>query len=340
LEVPELAHLTVRRWWLWITVLLVAVVFVAVISVGLGSTWVPASDVLAAFGSSRGVNAVIVREVRLPRVLLAGVVGGGLAVAGVVFQALLRNSLADPFVLGISGGAGLGAVIAVSIGGGVSIAGLAGVPLFAFFGALIAIIVVYLFARGGGRVNLHTMLLAGVVTNSVCSSAIMALTITLSYDQLQTVMFWLMGHLSTMPLPLVGKLALYVGIGLVFLMAIGRDLNQMSLGESQAATLGTNVESVKRIAFVGASLVTGASVAAAGLIGFVGLIIPHAVRISTGPDHRLLIPASFLAGAAFLMLADALARTVIAPTELPVGVITALIGGPVFLVLLKQRMKR
>jgi iron complex transport system permease protein len=276
----------------------------------------------------------------LPRVLLAGIVGGALAVAGVVFQALLRNSLADPFVLGISGGAGLGAVIAVSFGGGITVGGLAGMPVFAFLGALGAITIVYLFARGGGRVNLHTMLLAGVVTNAICSSAIMALTVMLSYDQLQTVMFWLMGHLSTMPLPTVGKLSGYITVGLVVLIAIGRDLNQMSLGESQATILGTNVEWVKRVAFVGASLVTGAAVAAAGLVGFVGLIVPHAVRLAVGPDHRLLIPASFLVGAAFLMLADAVARTVMAPTELPVGVITALIGGPAFLALLMKRTRR
>jgi iron complex transport system permease protein len=313
---------------------------VAVFSVALGSTWVSTGDVVRALVSEGGVGSVIVREVRLPRVLLAGIVGGALAVAGVVFQALLRNSLADPFVLGISGGAGLGAVIAVSFGGGITVGGLAGMPVFAFLGALGAITIVYLFARGGGRVNLHTMLLAGVVTNAICSSAIMALTVMLSYDQLQTVMFWLMGHLSTMPLPTVGKLSGYITVGLVVLIAIGRDLNQMSLGESQATILGTNVEWVKRVAFVGASLVTGAAVAAAGLVGFVGLIVPHAVRLAVGPDHRLLIPASFLVGAAFLMLADAVARTVMAPTELPVGVITALIGGPAFLALLMKRTRR
>jgi len=313
---------------------------ITVISVALGSTWISPSDVFESLFGQRGISSVIVREVRLPRVLLAGVVGGALAVAGVVFQALLRNALADPFVLGISGGAGLGAVIAVAFAGKITVAGLAGMPVFAFVGALVAITMVYLFARSGGAVNLHTMLLAGVVTNAICSSAIMALTVTLSYDQLQTVIFWLMGHLSTMRLAAVGHLALYVGAGLVVLLYVARDLNQMSLGESQAAILGTNVEWTKRLAFLGASLITGGAVAAAGLVGFVGLIVPHAMRLVIGPDHRLLIPASLLGGAAFLMLADAAARTVIAPTELPVGVITALLGGPVFLVLLVRRTRR
>ncbi len=325
---------------MWIGVLSIGVVFAGILSIGFGSTWVPPIDVLRAFAGADGITGVIVRDVRLPRVLLAAIVGGALATAGVTFQALLRNALAEPFILGISGGAGLGAVLAVAIGGHVTVAGLAGMPIFAFIGALLAIALVYLFARSGGLVNLHTMLLAGVVVNAICSSAIMGLTVTISYDQLQTVIFWLMGHLSTLPLSRVGNLAIYVGIGLVILLSIARDLNQMSLGESQAAILGTNTEWTKRLAFLGASLITGGAVAAAGLVGFVGLIVPHAMRLIVGPDHRLLMPASFLGGAAFLMLADAVARTIIAPTELPVGVITALIGGPAFLVLLLKRTRR
>jgi len=333
-------HLTLRRWFWSLAALFVALAAAGVLSVALGSTWIPPRDVLAALSGTDGTSGVIVRDVRLPRVLLAGVVGGALAVAGAVFQALLRNALADPFVLGVSGGAGLGAVLAVAMGGQITIAGLAGMPVFAFLGALVAIVLVYAFARTGGVVNLHTMLLAGVVTNAICSSAIMALAVTLSFDQFQAVLFWLMGHLSTTHLATVAHLSLYVLAGMVVLFAVARDLNQMSLGESQAAILGTNVEWTKRLAFLGASLITGGAVAAAGLVGFVGLIVPHAMRLVVGPDHRLLIPGSFLGGAAFLMLADAAARTVIAPTELPVGVITALIGGPAFLVLLVRRSRR
>lgn len=333
-------HLTLRRWTTVLALSLIIVAGATLLAVALGSTWIPPRTVLQSLLGDESVSGVIVREVRLPRVLLAGVVGGALAVAGVVFQALLRNSLADPFVLGVSGGAGLGAVIAVALGGQITVAGLAGMPAFAFVGALVAIVVVYLIARSGGTVNLHTMLLAGVVTNAICSSAIMALTVTLSYDQLQTVIFWLMGHLSTMRIAVVGHLALYVLVGFVILLAVGRDLNQMSLGESQAATLGTSVEWTKRLAFLGGSLITGGAVAASGIIGFVGLIVPHGMRLIVGPDHRLLMPASFLGGAAFLMLADAAARTVIAPTELPVGVITALLGGPAFLVLLVGRARK
>jgi len=339
-EARQVQYLTLRRWMICLLLFAFMVGGFALLAVALGSTWIPPRQVFESLLSERGVTSVIVRDVRLPRVLLAGVVGGALAVAGVVFQALLRNPLADPFVLGVSGGAGLGAVIAVAFAGQITVGGLAGMPIFAFAGALAAIVLVYLLAHTGGAVNLHTMLLAGVVTNAICSSAIMALTVTLSYDQLQTVIFWLMGHLSTMRMVSVGHLALYVLAGLAILLAIGRDLNQMSLGESQAAILGTNVEWTKRLAFLGASLITGGAVAASGIVGFVGLIVPHGMRLLVGPDHRILMPASFLGGAAFLMFADAVARTVIAPTELPVGVITALIGGPAFLVLLIRRTRR
>ena len=335
-----MTFLTSRRLWLWMLALTVVVAIAGILSVGLGSTWVAPMDVLRGLRGDAGITTVIVREVRLPRVILAAIVGGALAMAGVTFQALLRNALAEPFILGISGGAGLGAVLAVAIGGQVTVGGMAGMPPFAFAGAFAAIGLVYLFAHSGGTVNLHTMLLAGVVVNAICSSAIMGLTVVISYDQLQTVIFWLMGHLSTLAMARVGHLAVYVGAGMVILLAIARDLNQMSLGESQAAILGTNVEWTKRLAFLGASLITGGAVAAAGLVGFVGLIVPHAMRLVVGPDHRLLMPASFLGGAAFLMLADAAARTVIAPTELPVGVITALIGGPSFLVLLVRKTRR
>lgn len=334
-----MTFLTSRRLWLWMLALTCVLITASILAVGLGSTFIPPAEVIRALFCGDGIGGVIVREVRLPRVALAAVVGGALAVAGVTFQALLRNALAEPFILGISGGAGLGAVLAVAIGGQVSVAGVAGMPVFAFAGALIAIGLVYAFAQSGGSVNLHTMLLAGVVVNAICSSAIMGLTVTISYDQLQTVIFWLMGHLSTVPLTTVGHLGIYIAIGLVILLAVSRDLNQMSIGESQAAILGTNIEWTKRLAFLGASLITGGAVAAAGLVGFVGLIVPHAMRLIVGPDHRLLMPASFIAGAAFLILADAVARTVIAPTELPVGVITALIGGPAFLVLLVKRTR-
>ena len=330
--------ITLRRLLLTILGFAAALFAAAVIAVALGSTWVAPMDVLRGL-LGEGEYVVIVQQVRLPRVLLAGVVGGALAISGVVFQALLRNSLADPFILGISGGAGLGAVIAMSIGGHITVAGLAGMPVFAFAGAMGAIFLVYLFSRAGGGVNLHAMLLAGVVVNSICASAIMALTVTLSHEQLQRVTFWMMGHLSSVDMMFVLRLSGYVGVGMLVLLALSRDLNQMSMGEDQAAILGTNVEVTKLLAFLGASLVTGGAVAASGLIGFVGLMVPHAMRFVVGPDHRILIPSSLLGGAAFLMVADALARTVIAPTELPVGVITALIGGPAFLVLLVRKTR-
>jgi iron complex transport system permease protein len=333
------SFLTLRRLAFWLTILSIAVIGAGLLSIALGSTWIPPNEVFSALFNGGGLTGTIIQEVRLPRVLLAGIVGAALAVAGVVFQALLRNALADPFLLGISGGAGLGAAIATAIGANFTIGGLSGMPLFAFAGAMCAILLVYLFSRAGGGLNLHAMLLAGVVVNSICASAILGLTVMLSQENLQRMTFWMMGHLSSMEMDRIAHLAIYVLIGMVILFSVARELNQMSLGESQAAFLGTNVELTKILSFVGASLITGGAVAASGIIGFVGLIVPHAMRFIVGPDHRILMPASMLGGAAFLMLADALARTVFAPTELPVGVITALVGGPAFLALLVKRTR-
>ncbi|MDP6124644.1 MAG: iron ABC transporter permease [Candidatus Latescibacteria bacterium] len=334
-----MAHLTSSRLMLASLIALGALVLASIVALAVGSTSVPLSDVVDTFmGDGRGVSDIIVRQIRLPRVALAALVGGSLAAAGVIFQALLRNPLADPYVLGISGGGGLGAVLAVSVGGSISVGTEVLVPIWAFVGSLGAIALVYTIARSSGSVNMHTMLLAGVVTNAICSALIMGLTLTLSFEKFQTVLFWLMGHLSSrLSWGSFLHLGAYVGVGLVMIGAVARDLNLMSLGDRQAAHLGTNVERTKAIAFIGASLITGAAVSAAGLVGFVGLMVPHGVRLLVGPDHRILLPISVVVGAAFLILTDATARWVIAPTELPVGVITALIGGPSFIWMLRQR---
>ena len=273
---------------------------------------------------------------RLARILLGVVAGAGLSVAGVIFQALLRNPLADPYVLGVSSGAGLGAATAIVLGLGV--AGAWTLPGAAFAGALATILLVYALARtASGAVPVHTLLLSGVIVSAVLGSALMFLVSTSTAEELHSVVWWLLGSLQIFDWSLLKVAAAVVAAGVLVTVLMARDLNLMTLGEEPAAHLGLHVERTKRLFFLIASLMTGATVAACGLIGFVGLIVPHTVRLAVGPDHRRLVPASALVGAMLLVLADAFGRTVMAPVEIPIGVITAFLGGPFFLVLLRRR---
>jgi len=275
-------------------------------------------------------------RLRLARVVLAVFAGAGLSVAGVIFQALLRNPLAEPYVLGVSSGAGLGAAIAIVLGLGTL--GAWTLPGMAFAGALCTIILVYMLARTpGGAVPVQTLLLSGVVTTAVLGSLLMFLVSVSPSDQLHSVVWWLLGNLQIFDRSLLRMVMAIVTAGLATTLLFSRDLNLMTLGEDPAAHLGLKVEQSKKLFFVVASLMTGGAVAACGLIGFVGLIVPHIVRLVIGPNHRHLVPASALTGAAFLVLADGFARTIIAPLEIPVGVVTAMAGGPFFLVLLRRR---
>jgi iron complex transport system permease protein len=277
---------------------------------------------------------------RLPRVLLAVLVGAALSAVGVAFQALLRNPLADPFIMGVSGGAALGGSLAlVFLGGGlaasISLEGPA-----AFLGAAAATFLIYRAGRVGGRVDTITILLVGVVFNSFASAVIMFLKTIISATKTQEILLWLMGNLgdyhkySTIMVVGVGVL-----IGIAVLFAMTSRMNALALGEQGAYHLGIDVERTKVIIFFSASLLVGLAVSVSGLVGFVGLIVPHLVRLILGPDHRLLLPASVLVGAAFLVLADLVAFLMLGPltTELPVGVVTAFVGGPFFLVLLRKR---
>jgi iron complex transport system permease protein len=254
----------------------------------------------------------------------------------VIFQALLRNPLAEPYVLGVSSGAGLGAATAIVLG--FSAVGAYALPLSAFVGALVTILLVYALARTpSGAAPVHTLLLSGVIVGAVLGSMLMFLVSTSSAEELHSVIWWMMGNLQIYDWSLLRVSAAVVARGVLLTMLLARDLNLMTLGEEPAAHLGLHVERTKKIFFLAASLMTGATVAACGLIGFVGLIVPHTVRLVVGPDHRRLVPASALAGASLLVLADAFGRTVMAPTEIPIGVITAFLGGPFFLVLLRRR---
>jgi iron complex transport system permease protein len=320
----------------WLAAILVASV---VASVMVGSVRLSPWDVLRGLveGGSQDTAATIVRKIRLPRTLLAGIVGACLSVAGLGFQAISRNPLADPSVLGVSSGASFGLMVAILLG----VAGPTSSPilptLFAFAGALLAAVLVYAIAQVDGRLPVTTLLLSGVIIGLFFTSCVMLATVVLAAAELQGVVFWLMGNLAPANPGTLVVLAVVLAVGVTVLARQAPRLNLLALGDEQALQLGVEAERVKRAVFVAASLVTGAAISAAGSIGFVGLIVPHAARLLLGPDNRALVPTSVGLGAAFLILADLGARTIAAPTELPVGVITSFCGAPLFVYLLRRR---
>jgi iron complex transport system permease protein len=287
-------------------------------------------------------ESAILFKIRLPRVLLAAILGGSLAVAGVAFQALLRNPLADPYVLGVSGGASVGGVLALVFGLGSlqTPLGRLGVPAFAFLGALAALFLIEWIATVDGQLTVYTILLTGAIFNAFSGAIVYFLQSIASLQELHEIVFYLMGSVPSYSYPTVLTLAGVSLLAAVGILAQARSYNALSLGEEGAIQLGVDVERLKRRTFLLGALLTGLAVAAGGLIGFVGLIVPHLLRLAWGPDHRLLIPAGFLGGAAFLVLADLLARMLAAPSEIPVGVVTALLGGPFFLYLMRRNRGR
>lgn len=336
-----------KRWLAWISFLSITLFLMMGLSISLGAVPIPLKETWAILlnhflhlnfpTTYSGSEAAIILKVRFPRVASAIMVGAALSLSGAVLQALLRNPLADPFILGISSGAALGAVLAILLGLGASLFGQYATPGLAFVGALITIFLVYFISRVEGRVPTQTMLLSGVIVNSFFSAIIMFLISATSDEKLHGVTFWLMGNLEFLSFQLFQPILVYLLVGGILLYNLARDLNLLSLGEETAAELGVDVERLKKISFLLTSLITGAVVSISGLIGFVGLIIPHLVRLLWGPDHRFLLPASAILGGLFLLGADTLGRTVIAPNEIPVGVITALSGAPFFIYLLRKK---
>lgn len=290
----------------------------------------------ALFGAGARAHRDIL-ALRMPRAVLGLLVGGGLALSGSVFQALLRNPLAEPFILGISGGSAAGAVIVIALG--FAAAGSLALPAAAFGGALVAILLVFGVAASADRkLDVRVLLLAGVVVGSFFT-AVIAFVLSLSEARaVRNAILWMMGSLSGATWGDVAVVTAYTLPSALVLMGLARGLNLMAVGEETATYLGTDVEWVKKVAYGVASLVTASGVAVAGIIGFVGLVVPHGIRLLIGSDQRYLMPYSFLAGAAFLTLADLVARVLLAPTEIPIGVITALVGVPFFLVLLRRSM--
>ncbi len=311
--------------------LFVVLVVVAAIGLSTGSVAVPPDRLLGVLlGHGSDVDRTILLDLRLPRVLMAILVGAGLSVAGAVFQALLRNPLAEPYILGISSGGTVGAVIAIGLG---LVARL--VPAFSFAGSILVMAIVYASAHRRGQLDTYALLLSGVMTGAFFNALIL-LVIAVFNQELRNAFLWLMGNLSAARAATLAVIAPPALLAIAGLVSMSRKFNLISTGDESALQLGVNVPAVKRTAYLLASLLTGVVVSVSGVVGFVGLIIPHTCRILFGPDHRLLVPASALLGGSFMVLADIVSRVIIAPTEIPVGAVTAALGAPVFIYLLRK----
>lgn len=316
----------------------ICILFLAVtviLSISLGSVNMTMAEIInTLLGRSGGTQSIILLKLRLPRTLQAAVVGFGLAIAGTFFQGLFRNPMADPYVLGISSGAAFGATIGIVLG-----YGFFGIGFTAFLTALATICTVYVIAKQGTKISMTTMLLAGITLSTFLHS-IISLMMLLAHDQLSRIVFWTMGGFGYISwrevifsVPLI-----ILSAGLLFFYA--RDLNVLITGDEAAEHLGIDTERLKKIILVIGSLITAVSVSISGIIGFVGLIVPHIARLIIGPDNRVLVPFSALFGAGFMVLADTLARILIRPSEMPVGIITAALGGPFFIYLLVKNKKQ
>ncbi|RLF05618.1 MAG: iron ABC transporter permease [Thermoprotei archaeon] len=334
-----------RRWKLYTASLSIALIITIIFSICIGSSFIPPLEALKSLfhwvSSSMDVNPIyeqIVLATRLPRVLMGCIVGASLSLAGAILQGMFRNPMADPYIIGVSSGAALGAALAIVLGLGFTALGSATIPAMAFLLAMITLIVVYNLSRVGGKVPVMTLLLSGIAV-SIFLSSITSFLSMFAGEKLHGLYFWLLGSLSvarwshviiTTPVLIACSIAA---------MLYARDLNIMLMGEETAITLGVDVESVKLMLIIISALVTSIAVSFTGMIAFVGLIVPHIVRLIVGPDHRVLLPCSTLFGALFLVVCDDIARVALAPTQIPVGVITALAGGPFFIYLLRRRKK-
>jgi len=334
-----------RRGWISLAVAGIFLLLIIILASGAGTASIPFPDIFnilfarlfstGALSSYPLSQTTILLDIRLPRIFMAGLAGAALAVSGAAYQGMFRNPLADPYLIGISQGAALGAVIGFLLPFNVPVIL---IPALAFAGALFSVLAVFFIARTGKTLPLTTLILGGVALGAFLSS-ITSYLLIISGDRLHGIIFWLLGTLSVADWWRVSVMTPYILTGSAVLLLLARPLNIMQLDEEQARQLGINVEGTKLVILGVATLCTAAAVCFCGVIGFVGIIIPHAVRLVFGPDYRMLLPMSLLTGAAFLILADTAARTVLSPTEVPIGVITAFIGAPFFLYLLRQKKK-
>ena len=270
-------------------------------------------------------------NLRLIRVILAIVAASGLSICGIVLQAILRNPLAEPYLLGTSSGAGLGAVIALTVGAAVTY-----IPFAAFIGAILSTLLVYSISRERGKIGVQSLILSGVIVSIAFSAIILFLLSTSERQTLHGISWWLWGNLEVFDYKLLLIVSVIVAFGVFIVYLFSQDLNAISIGEEEAVHLGVNVELVKKILLFLVSLITAAIISVCGVIGFIGLIIPHMARLIIGPNHKLLIPVSCMLASAFMILCDSMARTLFSPSEIPIGVITAIIGAPIFIILLKK----
>ena len=316
---------------------LFTLVIMLILSMAIGSVFVPLNELwrVVTGTETNETFRTILLDIRLPRTILIAMVGAALAGSGATYQGLFRNPLADPYLIGVASGAGLGAILAMSVKWPYSVLGLLAVPLAAFIASLLTVYLVYTFAHIGRTVPTTNLILAGVAVSSFATS-LTSFLILRSTGEVRRAIGWLLGGVSLVGWDATLTLVPYLAIGLTTLVLTGYALNLLQFGDDQAAQMGLNVQRAKFIIIVAASLVTAAAVSFAGIIGFVGLIVPHVVRIWWGVEYRRLIPLSILGGASVLLLADVLARIVLAPQELPVGIVTALAGAPFFLWVLRR----
>jgi len=325
-------------WGLYVLLLLAGLIVVSILSLGMGEISIRIGDLPHIFSEKESMEYGVLAYIRIPRTLLGLTIGGSLSLAGAILQGIYRNPLVEPYTLGISGGASLG--ITFAIVAGLHLLNILFLPLAGFLGAFATIFLVYTLSLGRGGLSVNRMLLIGVMISFIASSLMMFLMSITSTDNIHGIVFWMMGSLnetnSTMITVMIALSLFCLIVSYLFVMP----LNALRLGEEKARHLGFNANSVIRILFIITSLLTGACIAVAGVIGFVGLVIPHIVRLWVGTDYRILLISSFLSGGIFLILCDVIARTIISPNELPIGVITGIVGGVAFIVLLSNSRRK
>ncbi len=341
------------RWKLVVLLLIIALIITVIVSLNVGYAQIPFPDILSIIGkqipglnslinssSISSQNSAIILQIRMPRILAGVLVGAALAAAGVLYQGVFKNPMADSYVLGVSAGAAVGASVAILSGLTFAFFGLRLIQVAAFVGAVSAMFLVYNMSRVGSRVPVATLLLCGIAVNFFLF-AVVGLMEVVAGDELHSIVFWLIGGFSNVLWKDIWAIVPFIFIGIIGAYFYARDLNLLAMGEETAHNLGVNVERSKQILLVLASLTTAAAVSICGLVGFVGLMIPHLTRLLIGPDHRILLPTSTIIGAIFLLICDDIARVVATPfastLELPVGIITMLFGGPFFIFLLKRK---
>ena len=322
------------KWILFLVVLFVLLIISVLISLSSGEVKISLSQIPEVFSDKTSIEYTVLSKIRIPRLLLAIGVGGALSLSGAILQGIYRNPLVEPYTLGISGGAALGVAIAIVFG--LNTLSFLSLPAFGFIGALITLFLVYFLSIKRGGLSINSMLLIGVMVSFVASSAMMFLMSVTTTDNLQSIVFWVMGSLDE-PNNLLIHISVYSSLaGFLLTYFFAQPLNALRLGEVKAKHLGINTNVVIKLLFFIASLLTGIAVSVVGVIGFVGLVIPHLVRLIIGNDYRILIAGSFFGGSIFLILCDTVARTIISPNELPIGVITGFAGGVVFIVVLSR----